>query len=124
MWPNYVEKLHLHYADELLERQARLRAEAALLRRAGGGGEGGLEDSEDEEAAAAHAPGGWGAAALRGWAWGRGACAGWGIGQEGDAVAAACMRQVEEGRAAKARTRLREPLPFIGTAPVQCLGAS
>lgn len=46
MWPSYVQKLYLHYADELLQRQERLRAEAAESagRRAAARGESVEED--------------------------------------------------------------------------------
>jgi hypothetical protein len=49
MWPSYVQKLYLHYDDELLQRQERLRAEAAeaaALRRSERGE---MMDSDEEE---------------------------------------------------------------------------
>jgi hypothetical protein len=48
MWPSYVEKLYLHYADELLQRQQRLRAEAARARDAARAARGGDDDDEED----------------------------------------------------------------------------
>jgi hypothetical protein len=58
MWPSYVEKLHLHYADELLQRQAALRAQAidaASQRAAARAGDG----DDEEEGLSLTRLGGW-----------------------------------------------------------------